>query len=298
MSKQAFHSGFISIVGRPNVGKSTFLNAVVGQKVAIMSDKPQTTRNKIQGVVTNEKAQYVFIDTPGIHKPQHELGKFMTDTALKSVSGVDVVVLMLNATETIGTGDRFIIEHLKNIHKPVILVVNKIDLLTKEELYKFIDLAKSEMDFAEIVPISAKKHKNLDVLLDVLYNYIEEGPKYYPDGQVTDHPERFIMAEIVREKVLWHTREEIPHSVAVTVEDITRDEEGRLEVMVAIIVERPSQKGIIIGKNGQMLKRIGTDARKDINRVLGTKVHLQTWVKVIKDWRNKQIHLSDFGYQK
>ncbi|MGL5296104.1 MAG: GTPase Era [Culicoidibacterales bacterium] len=298
MNQKPFHSGFISIVGRPNVGKSTFLNAIVGQKVAIMSDKPQTTRNKIQGVVTTPQAQYVFVDTPGVHKPQHELGKFMTDTALKSVAGVDAVIFMLNASEEIGTGDRFIIEHLKNIHKPVILVVNKIDLLTKEQVFKFIDQAKSEMDFAEIVPISAKDHKNLDVLLEVLYNYLEEGPQYYPEGQVTDHPERFIMAEIVREKVLWHTREEIPHSVAVTIEDITRDEDGRLEVMVAIIVERTSQKGIIIGKNGQMLKRIGTDARKDINRVLGTKVHLQTWVKVVKDWRNKQIHLNDFGYQK
>ncbi|MBF4500176.1 GTPase Era [Savagea sp. SN6] len=292
-----YKSGFVSIVGRPNVGKSTFLNRIVGQKIAIMSDKPQTTRNKIQGVVTTDDSQIVFIDTPGIHKPKHALGDFMNKMAKQTIPDVDVVLFMINANEKIGPGDRFVIDLLSRTKSPVFLVINKIDLIHPDELLPIIETYQAEYDFAEIVPISALQGNNVDRLFDVLKTYIPEGPQYYPDDQVTDHPERFIMAELIREKVLYFTHEEVPHSVAVTIEKISRDENEKVHVMANIIVERSSQKGILIGKQGAMMKQIGTGARREIERLLGSKVYLELWVKVQKDWRNKQIHLREFGFR-
>lgn len=296
-NNQAFKSGFISIIGRPNVGKSTFLNRVVGQKIAIMSDKPQTTRNKVQGVVTTEDAQMIYIDTPGIHKPKHRLGDFMVKVARNTLSEVDVIMFMVNATEKIGPGDRFIIEMLKNTKTPVFLIINKIDLVHPDELLEIIVSYQEEYDFAEVVPISALNGNNTENLLTTLKKYLPEGPKYYPDEQVTDHPERFIISEFIREKVLHLTREEIPHSIAVAIEQIKRDEDRDLvNIMATIIVERDSQKGIVIGKQGSLLKEIGTKSRKDIEMLLGSKVFLELWVKVQKDWRNRPARLKEFGF--
>ena len=293
-----FKSGFVAIVGRPNVGKSTFLNRVLKQKVAIMSDKAQTTRNKIQGVITDNDSQVIFIDTPGIHKPKHELGKFMTDTALSTLNEVDMVMFMVPANEKIGPGDRFIIEHLKRVKQPVFLVINKIDTIKKEELVEVIANFKQEHEFNGVIPISAITGENIETLIDVVKEHLEEGPQFYPTDFITDHPERFIIAELIREKVLHLTREEVPHSVAVVIEEIQRDAEqdNMINVAATVIVERKSQKGILIGKQGKMLKEIGSFARKDIVNLLGTKIYLELWVKVQKDWRNKKVHLTDFGY--
>ena len=300
IDQQNFKSGFIAIVGRPNVGKSTFLNCVLKQKVAIMSDKAQTTRNKIQGVVTDNDSQIVFIDTPGIHKPRHELGKFMTNLALGTLNEVDMVLFMTPANEKIGPGDRFIIENLKRVKKPVFLVINKIDLIKKDELINIIEKFKKEYYFDGIIPISAVKGENIDMLIQVIKENLEEGPQFYPTEFITDHPERFIISELIREKVLFLTHEEVPHSVAVVIDEIYRDadNEDMIYVSATIIVERKSQKGILIGKQGTMLKEIGTLARKDIANLLGSKIFLELWVKVQKDWRNKKVHLSDFGYSK
>lgn len=293
-----FKSGFISIIGRPNVGKSTFLNRVVGQKIAIMSDKPQTTRNKVQGVVTSEHSQLVFIDTPGIHKPKHKLGDFMMKTARNTLKEVDVILFMVNADEPIGRGDRFIIELLEKTDTPVFLVINKIDLVHPDDLLTIITAYTTEYEFAEIVPISAMNGNNVERLLETLNTYMPEGPKYYPDDQVTDHPERFIISELIREKVLHLTREEIPHSIAVVIEKIEREKEREIvNVMATIVVDRDSQKGIVIGKRGALLKEIGTKARHDIEMLLGSKVFLELWVKVQKDWRNKPGQLREFGFR-
>jgi len=293
-----FKSGFIAIVGRPNVGKSTFLNRVLKQKVAIMSDKAQTTRNKIQGVITDNNSQMIFIDTPGIHKPKHELGKFMTDLALGSLNEVDMVMFMTPANEKIGPGDRFIIEHLKRVKKPVFLVINKIDTIKKDDLIEVVANFKKEHDFDGVVPISATTGENVETMLAVVKDHLVEGPQFYPTDFITDHPERFIISELIREKVLHLTHEEVPHSVAVVIDEIERDadKEHLINVAATIIVERKSQKGILIGKQGQMLKEIGTLARRDIVNLLGSKIYLELWVKVQKDWRNKRIHLTDFGY--
>jgi len=299
-NKIKFKSGFVAIVGRPNVGKSTFLNRVLKQKVAIMSDKPQTTRNKIQGVITDNDSQMVFIDTPGIHKPKHELGKFMTDLALGTLNEVDMVMFMAPANEKIGPGDRFIIEHLKRVKKPVFLVINKIDTIKKDELMEVIANFKKEHEFDGVIPISATTGENVDTLLAVVKENLEEGPQFYPTDFITDHPERFIISELIREKVLHLTHEEVPHSVAVVIDEIYRDPEREdlINVAATVIVERKSQKGILIGKQGKMLKDIGTLARKDIVNLLGSKIYLELWVKVQKDWRNKKVHLTDFGYNK
>ncbi|WP_432363997.1 GTPase Era [Sporosarcina sp. UB5] len=298
MGNDKFKSGFISIIGRPNVGKSTFLNRVVGQKIAIMSDKPQTTRNKVQGVVTTDNSQLVFIDTPGIHKPKHKLGDFMVKSARNTLKEVDVIMFMVNANEPIGGGDRFIIDILQNTETPVFLVINKIDLVHPDDLLTTITSYTKEYDFAEIVPLSALNGNNVERLMETLTNYLPEGPKYYPDDQVTDHPERFIISEFIREKVLHLTREEIPHSVAVVIEKIERDESrGLVDVAATIIVDRDSQKGIVIGKKGALLKEIGTKARHDIEMLLGSKVFLELWVKVQKDWRNKPGQLREFGFR-
>ena len=296
MSKQ-FKSGFVAIVGRPNVGKSTFMNYVLGQKIAIMSDKAQTTRNKIQGVYTNKDCQIVFLDTPGIHKPKHELGNFMVESAYSALKEVDAVLFMVNAAEKRGPGDDFIIEKLKNIKTPVFLVLNKIDLISPDELLDRVESYQETIPFAGIIPISVLQGNNVQELMTTLTNHLPEGPQYYPSDQITDHPEYFVVSELIREKILHLTKEEIPHSVAVTVDKMQKDEFDKVHVYANIIVERPTQKGIIIGKGGKLLKEIGVRARKDIEQLLGNKVYLELWVKVEKDWRKKKSHLQDFGYR-
>ncbi|WP_122645263.1 GTPase Era [Enterococcus mediterraneensis] len=291
-------SGFVAIVGRPNVGKSTLLNRIVGQKIAIMSDKAQTTRNKIQGVYTIPEAQLIFIDTPGIHKPKHRLGDFMVEAAYSALREVDAVLFMISADQKRGKGDDLIIERLKNVDSPVFLVVNKIDKVHPDELLQTIEDYSKQMEFAEVVPVSATEGNNFETLMTTLLTHIPEGPQYFPDDQITDHPEYFIVSELVREKVLLLTRDEVPHSVAVVVDSMKRNEDDKVHIQATIIVERDSQKGIIIGKGGKMLKQIGTKARLDIQHLLGDKVYLELWVKVQKDWRDKQHYLQDYGYRK
>ena len=296
MTNQSFKSGFITIIGRPNVGKSTFLNRVIGQKIAIMSDKAQTTRNTIQGVLTTDDAQLVFIDTPGIHKPKHRLGDFMVKLAENTLNEVDAVMFMINAEEGFGRGDQYIIDRLASVKKPVYLIINKIDRIHPDDLFTLITEYKDKYDFKEIIPISALEGNNVDHLLEVLTEQLPEGPQYYPKDQVTDHPERFIISELIREKVLHHYREEVPHSIAVVVEKIEKNPDEKVLVQATIIVERSTQKGIVIGKQGTMLKKIGHQARRDIERLLGNKVYLELWVKVKKDWRNQERYLSEFGF--
>ncbi|MFC4800835.1 GTPase Era [Neobacillus sp. GCM10023253] len=292
-----YKSGFISIIGRPNVGKSTFLNRVIGQKIAIMSDKPQTTRNKIQGVLTLSDAQMVFIDTPGIHKPKHKLGDFMMKVAQNTLKEVDLVLFMVNAEEGFGRGEEFILEKFQTINTPVFLVINKIDQVHPDELLQIIELYKEKYAFQEIVPISALEGNNVERLLEQIKAILPEGPQYYPADQVTDHPERFIITELIREKALHLTREEIPHSLAVVLDKMERQgNKDIIHVMATIIVERDSQKGIIIGKQGSMLKEIGKRARVDIENLLGSKVFLELWVKVQKDWRNRMSQLREYGF--
>ncbi|MBD8069187.1 GTPase Era [Bacillus sp. PS06] len=298
MSKQEYKSGFVSIIGRPNVGKSTFLNKVIGQKIAIMSDKPQTTRNKVQGVYTENHAQIVFIDTPGIHKPKHKLGDFMMKVAQNTLKEVDLILFMINAEEGYGKGDEFIIERLQNTSTPVFLVINKIDKVHPDQLLPLIEKYNSLYPFKEIVPISALEGNNLPTLVEQIKEYLPAGPQYYPADQVTDHPERFIVTELIREKALHLTREEIPHSIAVVMDSMEKRGDGdTVYVGATIIVERDSQKGIIIGKQGSMLKEIGKRARGDIEALLGSKVYLELWVKVQKDWRNKMSQLRDYGFR-
>lgn len=297
MNNEEFKSGFVTILGRPNVGKSTLLNQIMGEKITITSDKAQTTRNKIQGIYTTEEEQIVFIDTPGIHKPKHQLGQFMVETALSTLNEVDMVLFMVNVSEKMGPGDRFIMERLENIKTPVFLVLNQIDKVHPDELLPIITAYQSEMDFDEIIPVSAIDGNNVDRLLQVISSYLEEGPQFYPSDQVSDHPEYFIVQELIREKVLQLTREEIPHSVAVMVESMERENDNLIDVQATIAVERNSQKGIIIGKQGSMLKEIGTRARKDIQTLLGSKIYLELWVKVQDDWRDKPRDLNRFGYK-
>ena len=292
-----FKSGFVAILGRPNVGKSTFLNYVMGQKIAIMSDKAQTTRNKIMGIYTTDEEQIVFIDTPGIHKPKTALGDFMVESAYSTLREVDTVLFMVPADEKRGKGDDMIMERLKQANVPVILVVNKIDKVHPDQVLEQIDDFRHQMDFKEIVPISATQGNNVNRLMEILKENLDEGFQYFPADQITDHPERFLVSEMIREKVLLLTREEIPHSVAVVIESMKRDElTDKVHIRATIIVERDSQKGIIIGKQGAMLKKIGSMARRDIELMLGDKVFLETWVKVKKNWRDKKLDLADFGY--
>ena len=273
------------------------MNYVLGQKIAIMSDKAQTTRNKIQGVYTNQECQIVFLDTPGIHKPKHELGNFMVESAYSALKEVDAVLFMVNAAEKRGPGDDFIIEKLKKIKTPVFLVLNKIDLISPDELLDRVESYQETIPFAGIIPISVLQGNNVQELMTTLTNHLPEGPQYYPSDQITDHPEYFVVSELIREKILHLTKEEIPHSVAVTVDKMQKDEFDKVHVYANIIVERPTQKGIIIGKGGKLLKEIGVRARKDIEQLLGNKVYLELWVKVEKDWRKKKSHLQDFGYR-
>lgn len=290
-----FKSGFVSIVGRPNVGKSTLLNHILKTKLAITSSTAQTTRNTIQGIYTDDEAQIIFMDTPGIHKPQDGLGSFMNTNALNSIYGVDIVLLLAPANEKIGRGDRFIVSRLKEADGPVYLLLNKIDLLSKDELIQKLNEWKEMFDFKEIIPISALNGDNVEHLMDTIKNDLKEGVMYYPKDHITDHPERFIMAEFIREKILYFTHEEVPHSVAIVIESMTEDGDG-VHVMAAIVVDRPSQKAIIIGKQGSMIKKIKQNARREMKRFLQTPVTLELFVKVEKNWRNKQKYLREFGY--
>lgn len=293
-----FKSGFVSIVGRPNVGKSTLLNKVMGQKIAIMSNKPQTTRNKIQGILTEESFQAIFIDTPGIHKPKHKLGEYMNQQATSTLREVDAILFLVEVDQEPGTGDIFIANLLKDLKTPIILVLNKMDLISKEMLLVRIGQYKDIVNAIAFIPISAIKGENTEVLLDEIKKLLPDGPMFFSADQVTDHPERFIIAELVREKVLHLTHEEIPHSIAVVVEHIAeREGTDTLFISAVIYTERPSQKGILIGKQGLLLKEIGKRARGDIERLLGSKVYLDLWVKVKKDWRNHAIELRNFGFQ-
>ncbi|KQL58003.1 MULTISPECIES: GTPase Era [Bacillaceae] len=294
--EETFKSGFVSIIGRPNVGKSTLLNRIIGQKIAIMSDKPQTTRNKVQGVYTTNDAQIVFIDTPGIHKPKHRLGDFMMKVATNTLREVDLILYVIDADAKFGPGEQFIIDRLKDTKTPVFLIVNKIDKVSKEALLEIIASYRERYEFEEVVPISALEGENVGTMMDQIKVHLDEGPQYYPSDQITDHPERFIVAELVREKALHVTKEEIPHSLAVVIEQMKRRDNGKVYVGATIIVERSSQKGIIIGKHGSMLKEIGQKARVDIEALLGSSVFLELWVKVQKDWRNRPSQLKDYGF--
>ena len=290
-----FKSGFVSIVGRPNVGKSTLLNSILKTKLAIMSDVAQTTRNTIQGIYTDDQAQIIFMDTPGIHRPQDRLGNFMNTTALNSIYGVDIVLFLAPANEIIGKGDQFIINRLKEADGPVFLVLSKIDTVSKEALAKKLQKWQELFEFKEIIPISALNNDNVDLLVETIKKYLPEGNMYYPKEHITDHPERFVMAEFIREKILYFTREEVPHSVAIVIERMIEDEDG-VEVMATIVCDRNSQKGIIVGKQGSMIKKIITNAQREMKRFLQVPVHLELFVKVERNWRNKQKYLKEFGY--
>lgn len=297
MDNPNYKSGFVAIIGRPNVGKSTLLNYVVGQKVAIMSNVAQTTRNKIQGIYTSPEAQIVFIDTPGIHKPATKLGDFMEKSAMSALDEVDAVLFVVSATEKRGPGDNFIIDRLKKVKQPIFLVVNKIDQVNPNDLPAIVAQYQDVLPFKDVVPISALQGNNVNNLINNLVKILPNGPQYYPADQVSDHPERFVIAEMIREKVFLLTRQEVPHSVAVDVTAVKREDEHHVHISANIVVERPGQKGIIIGKKGQMLKKIGTMARQDIERLLGDKVFLQLWVKVVPGWRDKSAMLKDYGYR-
>jgi GTP-binding protein Era len=291
--EQKFKSGFISIIGRPNVGKSTLLNALLGEKIAIISDKPQTTRNRILGIVSRPGAQMVFMDTPGIHKPMHKMNEFMVKTALATYSEVDVILMLVEATEQPGGGDRFIIETLSKLKTPVFLLINKTDLIKKEALLPLMQACGKLYNFAEIIPISALKN-DLGNLVDIILKRLPQGPKYFPDDQLTDQPERFVVSEIIREKIFELTTEEIPYSTAVVIEEM-KEEPDITRITAVIYVERDSQKGILIGKGGAMLKKIGTLARQDAEKLLGAKIFLQLWVKVKKGWREDEHMLKNLG---
>ncbi|QTH46140.1 GTPase Era [Cohnella sp. LGH] len=298
MQKKGFKSGFVAIVGRPNVGKSTLMNQAIGQKIAIMSDKPQTTRNKIHGVYTTDDMQIVFLDTPGIHKPNSKLGNYMVKAAEGALNEVDAILFLTDVTEPIGGGDRYIMEQLKKVtDTPVFLVLNKIDKIHPEAMLPVIEKFRKQMDFTEIVPVSALQGNNVNALLEQVSKYLKEGPMYYPADQITDHPEQFVCAELIREKLLQLTREEIPHSIAVEIESMSVADNGLVNIGAVIYVERDSQKGIIIGKNGGLLKEVGKLARLDMERLLGSKIFLELWVKVNKDWRNRESILKTLGYR-
>ena len=295
MDKQ-FRSGFVTIIGRPNVGKSTLTNQIIGEKVSIISDKIQTTRHTIHGVYTDDEAQIIFIDTPGIHKPKHRLGDYMVEVSVQSIHDVDIILFMINAKEGYGKGDEFILEKLQQIDKPIFLIINKVDLIHPDNLFPLIDQYKDKCDFEEIIPVSALNGNNVSKLVELIKEKLPFGPKYYSDDQLTNRSERFMISELIREKVLHHTQEEVPHSINVIVESLEERNEKTVYIQAVIITERSSQKGIIIGKQGRMLKTIGKEARIDIEQMLDKKVFLNLWVKVQKDWRNKQSLLSEYGF--
>ena len=292
----AHKSGFAAVIGRPNVGKSTLINALIGQKIAIMSDKPQTTRSRILCILTEEDAQVIFLDTPGVHKPKHKLGDYMAKATEGALHGVDVVVFVVDVTEKMGAGEQYILKQLANVRVPVLLAVNKVDCIPREQSLPIIESYAKVYDFAGIVPISAREGENLDGLLAEIKSHLPEGPQYYPADMVTDQPERLIVAELVREKVLALTRDEIPHAVAVDIEEMTTRQKGDVYIRAVIYVERESQKGIVIGAKGALLRTIGAQARADVETLLGAKVYLDLWVKTRKDWRNRVTALREFGF--
>lgn len=293
-----FKSGFVTLAGRPNVGKSTLMNRIIGQKIAITSDKPQTTRNRIQTIYTSEEGQIVFVDTPGIHKAKNKLGHYMVSAAENTFSEVDVVLWLVEPTTFIGAGERHIAENLKKTKTPVILVINKMDRGRKEELLPVIAAYKDILDFAEIVPVSARTGENVDELLRILFTYLPEGPQYYDEDMVTDQPERQIVAELIREQALRLLEDEIPHGIAVSIERMKEPQGGRkkYDIEATIVCERDSHKGIVIGKQGAMLKQIGTNARKETEKLLDAPVNLKLWVRVKKDWRDSDFLLKNYGY--
>lgn len=292
-----FRSGFVTIIGRPNVGKSTLMNQLVGEKVAIMSDKPQTTRNKIQSILTREDFQVIFIDTPGIHKPKHKLGQYMVKAAKNTLNEVDLILLIVEPSKVVGKGDKFVIEQLEDIKTPVILVINKIDTIDKQDLLEIIDVYKDLYNFSEIILVSAYTGENCDNLLKEICNKLPEGPQYFPEDMITDQPERQLVAELIREKALHLLEQEIPHGIAVEIEAMRkRDNKDIVDINAVIYCERDSHKAIIIGKKGAMLKEIGSKSRYEIERLLGSKVYLELWVKVKKNWRDDSFSLKNFGF--
>ena len=290
-----FKSGFVAVIGRPNVGKSTLINHIIGQKIAIMSDKPQTTRSRIQCIFNTEDSQMIFLDTPGIHKPLHKLGEYMLKAAEGTLKEVDVIFFVIDATEKFGGGEKYIIERLKSTTSPVILVINKIDLIEREKTLPLIASYSEKYNFAAVVPISALDGMNVENLISETKKFLSEGPKYYPDDMITDQPERLIIAELVREKILHLTDDEVPHSIAVDVDEMTKRNNGDTYIRATIYVERDSQKGILIGKNGAMLKEIGKLSRPEIEMLTGSKIYLDLWIKVKKNWRNLSGAIQNFG---
>ena len=297
--KENFKSGFATLIGRPNVGKSTLMNQLIGQKIAITSNKPQTTRNRIQTVLTTEEGQIVFVDTPGIHKAKNKLGEYMVNVASRTFKDADVILWLVEPGTQVGPGDRHIAEQLKNCKLPVILVINKVDTVKKDEVAGFIETYRKLIDFADIVPASALRAQNLDTVIDCIFKYLPYGPQFYDEDTITDQPQRQIVAELIREKALRTLDEEIPHGIAVTIDTMKERPDGRIvDIEATIICERDSHKGIIIGKQGAMLKKIGSAARFEIERMLEQKVNLKLWVKVKKDWRDSDYLIKNFGYDK
>ena len=290
-------SGFVTLIGRPNVGKSTLMNHLIGQKIAITSDKPQTTRNRIQTVYTDDRGQIIFLDTPGIHKAKNKLGQYMVNVAEHTLKEVDVILWLVEPATFIGAGERHIAEQLKNVKTPIILVINKIDTIkNQDEILTFIAAYKDVCDFAEIEPLSALKDKNTDLLTELIFKYLPYGPQFYDEDTVTDQPMRQIAAELIREKALRLLDDEIPHGIAVTIEKMKERKGGLIDIEASIVCERESHKGIIIGKGGSMLKRIGIEARKEIESMMDTQVNLQLWVKVRKEWRDNELYMKNYGY--
>jgi len=290
-----YKSGFVTLIGRPNVGKSTLMNYLIGQKIAITSNKPQTTRNRIQTVLTREEGQIVFVDTPGIHKAKNKLGEYMVNVAERTLNEVDVVLWLVEPTTFVGAGEKHIAEQLGKVKTPVVLVINKVDMVKKEEILTFIDTYRKIYDFAEIVPVSARSGENTEELVKVIFKYLPYGPQFYDEDTITDQPERQIVAELIREKALHSLNEEIPHGIAVAI-DRMKYRRKIVDIDATIICERDSHKGIIIGKQGAMLKKIGSTARYEIEKMLDCKVNLQLWVKVKKDWRDSDFLLKNYGY--
>lgn len=290
-------TGFITLIGRPNAGKSTLLNNILEQKIAIMSNKPQTTRNIINGIYTDENSQIVFIDTPGIHKPKHKLGDYMMKLSNGALNESEIIYLIISADEKFGSGDQRIINIVKKLNVPTFLILNKIDLIKKDDIFKIIDFYKRLYDFKEIIPISALKSINVNKLINLTKKYLPKSIKMYPDDIITDSPEYFLISEFIREKVLLLTSEEIPHSVSVVIDKIEKEDNYKKHIMATIVVERKSQKGIIIGKQGNLIKKIGKLARKDIEELLQEKIFLELWVKVIKEWRNSSYNIRELGYR-
>ena len=295
--RNTFKSGFVAVVGRPNVGKSRLINCIIKQKVSIVSDKAQTTRNRILCIHTDEDCQIVFLDTPGIHKPKHKLGQFMDEAAYQSLKDIDAVLFLISGNEKKGPGDMFVLDKVKDAGVPVFLIINKVDLMSKEDIFQKITEYNALYPFEQIIPISALNGDNVDAVLDELKKILQEGPKYFPDDMITDQPERLLVAEIVREKLFRCTRDEVPHAIAAYVEEMKPRGRNKVYIRLTIYVERDSQKRIVIGKNGAVLKEVGEQARREIENLLGSSVFLDIWVKVKHDWRNKASALSELGYK-